>query len=42
MKELPSSPLALPVVRAAELKQTLPDTRWLIDSLRNGMVPNRG
>jgi RecA-family ATPase len=33
MKALPSSPQSLPVVRAAELKQTLPDTRWLIESL---------
>lgn len=33
MNPLPSSPQALPVVRAAELKQTRAATRWLIDSL---------
>jgi len=33
MKELPSSPESLPVVRAAALQQTLVDTRWLIDTL---------
>lgn len=33
MNTLPSSPLTLPVVRAAALKQTEPDTQWLIDLL---------